>query len=171
MTYELGAPIAAADLAPWADLMPSSWRLLRANLFADCFLAAGDGGVHMLEPGAGTLSPIAASETEFLQKIEGDPEGWELRPLVDRCRAAGKAVGEGRCYGFTTLPMFGGTYVVENIWTPPLGEWLGMTGEIYMKTRGFPDGAKIALSTKPALTPIASIKPRAGGFGRFFGKK
>jgi hypothetical protein len=40
------------------------------------------------------------------------PAGWQR---------AGKVLADGQCYAFTTLPIFGGDYSVENVWVAPWG--------------------------------------------------
>jgi hypothetical protein len=133
------------DLKPWADLLPNQVRILRTNLFGDVMLADRSGQVHMLERGAGVISLISPSEEDFWRRADRDEDGWELRPLVDKCRAAGKALGAHQCYGFTTLPVFGGTYTEDNVWVCAWAEWFSFTGDIYNQTKSIPDGTKIIL--------------------------
>jgi hypothetical protein len=108
--------LTGVDLTAWADLLPNRHRILGANLFADMFVTDAAGAVHMLEVSAGSISKIATSEKEFRGRCIGDEDGWFLRPLVDRCRSAGKLPIATQCFAFTTLPLFGGEYAVSNIW-------------------------------------------------------
>lgn len=96
-----------ADLSPWSSILPSSVHGLRTNLFGDSFLVDATGAVHILDRGGCSTERIAASEQEFWRAIEGDSEGWQLRPLADECRRAGKLLADGQCYAFTTPPCLG----------------------------------------------------------------
>ena len=144
-TYFLPAASHDVDLRPWADMLPEAPRILRVTLFAEIVVADRDGAVHLLEAAAGMIERIAETEEEFWRRIRLDEDGWQLRPLVDRCREAGKLLREGECYAFTTLPLFGGEYVVENVWTCPWREWFAFTGEIHVQTKDLPEGARIRI--------------------------
>jgi hypothetical protein len=137
--------VLAVDLSGWSDLLPARSRLVGANLFADLFLTDVGGAIHMLEVSAASVRKIASSEAEFRRRCVEDEEGWLLRPLAERCRLAGKAPAANQCYAFTTLPLFGGKYDVDNIWLCPWVEWIGYTAAIYAQTRDLPDGAKVKL--------------------------
>ncbi|WEX86569.1 DUF1851 domain-containing protein [Sinorhizobium garamanticum] len=99
----------------------------------------------MLEVSAASIAEIAGSEKEFHQRCVDDAEGWLLRPLVDRCRSAGIVLGPTQCYAFTTLPLFGGEYKVDNIWICAWKEWLSFTATIYSQTKDLPDGSPVAI--------------------------
>lgn len=132
-----------ADLSAWASVLPVAVTVLRTNLFGDVFLADQTGAVHMLERGACSATQITGSEEEFWRKVDDDTEGWQLRALADACRRASKPLGDGQCYAFTTLPVFGGAYVVENIWVGPWNDWFSFTAEVFEQIKDLPDGAKI----------------------------
>ncbi len=142
----LADEITATQLNAWADLLPVPCRVLGANLFGDVFLADAAGAIHMLEVSAASIGEIAASEDEFHQRCVDDSEGWLLRPLVDRCRSAGMVLGPTQCYAFTTLPLFGGEYKVDNIWICTWKEWLSFTATIYAQTKDLPDGSSVAIN-------------------------
>ena len=128
-----------------APLVPAKSRVLRTSLFGDVFLIDDAGAVHMLERGGCTAGCIASSEEEFWREVQDDSQGWQLRPLADECRRAGKLLSEGRCYAFTTLPVLGGDYTAENVWVAPWEEWFGLTADVYRLIRDLPDGASIQL--------------------------
>ena len=138
--------ITVTELAAWADILPVQCRVLGANLFADVFLADAAGAVHMLEISVGSITEIAASEQEFRQRCFDDADGWLLRALVNRCRSAGMILGASQCYAFTTLPLFGGEYEVDNIWMCSRRDWVSFTGHIYAETKDLPDGATVKIS-------------------------
>lgn len=131
------------DLSAWSDILPAAPRILRTNLFGDVFLVDESGAVHMLERAACTVSQIALSEEEFWRKVDDDEDGWQLRTLVDECRRAGKALGEGQCYAFTTPPLLGGDYMEANVWVSPWGEWFAFTADLFEQTKDLPDGTSV----------------------------
>ncbi len=141
--------VLSVDLSAWSDLLPDRSRLVGGSLFADLFLADGDGAIHMLEVSAGSIRKIAGSEAEFLQKCAADDEGWLLKPLAERCRAAGMTPTPDQCYAFTTLPLFGGKYEVDNIWLSPWAEWIRYTATMYVQTKHLPDGSKVRIIVEP----------------------
>lgn len=132
------------DLSAWSDILPVAPRILRSNLFGDAFLVDGAGAIHMLEWAACTVSPIASSEEQFWREVH-DGEGWQLRPLVDECRRAGKVLKEGQCYAFTTPPLLGGEYAEANVWVAPWREWFGFTADLFQKTKDLPNGMPVCL--------------------------
>lgn len=144
-TYFLPAEAAAIDLSEWSDILPTTCRVIAANLFADIFVADGDGAVHMLEVSLTSIARITASEEEFRRRCVDDEEGWLLRPLVDRCRSAGMKPKATQCYAFTQLPVLQGKYEVENIWLCSWNEWIDFTASIYAQIKDVPDGTKVRL--------------------------
>lgn len=142
----LAHEITATQLDAWTDLLPVQRRVLGANLFGDVFLADATGAIHMLEISAASIREIAPSEAEFRERCIEDADGWLLRPLVDRCRSAGMVLGPAQCYAFTTLPLFGGEYKVENTWICTWNEWLAFTAAIYSQTKDLPEGSAVAIN-------------------------
>ena len=134
------------DLSPWSSILPSPVRGLRTNLFGDPFLVDAAGAVHMLDRGGCSTERIAASEQEFWRIIQADSEGWQLRPLADECRRAGKLLADSQCYAFTTLPVLGGEYAVENVWVAPWREWFAFTADIFRQIERVPDGGTVSLN-------------------------
>ncbi len=144
--YFLPPPADEADLSPWSSILPSPVRILRTNLFGDSFLIDAAGAVHMLDRGGCSTERILASEQEFWTAIQDDDgNGWQLRPLVDECRRAGKLLTEGQCYAFITPPVLGGEYAVENVRVGPWREWFSFTADLFRQVERVPDGATISL--------------------------
>jgi hypothetical protein len=141
----LPAEALQCDLSAWDAVLPRGYRLLAANLFADFFLLDEAGAVHMLELSLGSVTAIAASEGEFRERLVEDSEGWLLRPLVDRCRAAGMSPAADECYAFTTLPVFGGLYQVENVELCSWREWIEFNAEICSQIRDVLDGGQVEI--------------------------
>jgi hypothetical protein len=133
------------DLSSWAQLLPTKARVLRTNLFGDVFLVDEAGAVHMLERGACSVTQIAASEEDFWRHVDEDTEGWQLRALADKCREALKPLDDDHCYAFTTLPVLGGLYAVENIWVAPWSDWFSFTADVFEQIKDLPDGAAVTL--------------------------
>jgi hypothetical protein len=134
-----------ADLGAWSSILPTTARVLRTNLFGDSFVIDGIGGVHILERAACSAERIAASEQEFWRTVENDPQGWQLRPLADACRHAGKILADGQCYAFTRPPVLGGDYSVENVWVAPWREWFSFTADLFRQIKDLPEGATVTL--------------------------
>ncbi len=131
------------DLSAWSEILPSAPRIIRTNLFGDAFLVDEVGAVHMLERAACTVSQIATSEEEFWRKVHDDEEGWQLRPLVEECREAGKILQDGQCYAFTTPPLLGGDYTADNVWVGSWREWFAFTADLFQQTNDLPDGTSV----------------------------
>ena len=55
-------------------------------------------------------------------------------------------LGVSRCYAFTTLPLFGGEYKVDNIWMCSCRDWVSFAGSIYAQTKDLPDGSTVKIS-------------------------
>ncbi|MEN3346699.1 MAG: hypothetical protein V7632_334 [Bradyrhizobium sp.] len=142
----LPVEIPLTQLSAWSDILPAGSRVLGANLFADVFLADAAGAVYMLEVSAGSIERIAESEDAFHQRCIDDADGWLLRALVHRCRSAGLILGPSQCYAFTTLPLFGGEYTVENVWTCSCRDWISFTATIYSETKDLPDGSTVRIT-------------------------
>ena len=143
--YFLPEAASETDLFDWSPILPSPVRILQTNLFGDAFVLVDDGTVHMLERASHSAQLIASSEEEFWKEVEDDLQGWQLRRLVDECRLAGKILKDGQCYAFTTLPIFGGDYVVENIWVVSWEEWFLLTADIFTQIKDLPDGTTVRL--------------------------
>ncbi|RDE04143.1 T6SS immunity protein Tdi1 domain-containing protein [Sphingomonas aracearum] len=143
--YFLPAAADQPDLSAWASLLPSQSRVLRTSLFGDPFLVDGAGAVHMLDRGGCSIERIAMSEEEFWRIIRDDEQGWQLRPLADECRRAGKVLADGQCYAFTTLPILGGDYSAENVWVASWEEWFSFSSDLFKQLEALPDGSTVSL--------------------------
>lgn len=144
--YFLSPAADETDLSLWSSILPSPARGLRTNLFGDSFLVDAAGAVHMLDRGGCSTERIANSEQEFWRAIQSDSEGWQLRPLADDCRRAGKLLTGAQCFAFTTPPVVGGEYTVENVWVTSWREWFSFTANLFRQIEGVPDGATVSLN-------------------------
>jgi hypothetical protein len=147
--YFLAPAANEADLSQWSPLVPEGAHIFCTNLFGDAFLVDPAGAVHMLSRGGASVERVASSEEEFRQRLVADEEGWQLRPLADRCADAGKTLGEGQCYAFTRPPFLGGDYKVDNVWVASWREWFGLTADLYNQTRDLPEGAQVRINVGP----------------------
>lgn len=143
--YFLSRAADDADLSAWSPILPRVARVLRTNLFADAFVTDDSGAVYMLERAACSAQQVAPSEEEFWRQVGDDAEGWQLRPLADECRRIGKVLADGQCYAFTTPPVLGGEYDVENIWIAHWKEWFSFTADLFRQIKDLPDGATVSL--------------------------
>jgi hypothetical protein len=143
--YFLPTAADRSDLSAWTSLLPSRSRVLRTNLFGDPFLVDAAGAVHMLDRGGCSIELVATSEEDFWREVQGDALGWQLRPLADECRRAGKVLADGQCYAFTTPLILGGDYRVENVWVAPWREWFSFTSDLFNQVGGLPDGSTVSL--------------------------
>ena len=134
-----------ADLSAWATIIPQGCRVLRSNLFGDMFLLAPDGLIHMFDRGSFSVERIALSEETFWREVQDDPEGWQLRPLADECRRAGKVLMAEQCYAFTIPPVLGGDYSEQNVWVAPWHDWFSFTADLFRQIKDLPDGAVVSL--------------------------
>lgn len=144
--YFLPEQASEADLSCWSPILPTPVRVLQTNLFGDAFVLVGDGTVHMLERASHSARRIASSEDEFCREIQDDSHGWQLRRLAVECRLAGKVLADGECYAFTTLPVLGGGYTVENVWITRWEEWFSFTADVFEQIKDLPDGTTVRLN-------------------------
>ena len=142
----------------WADLL-EDWRWLLAspvtvwlcNRFAELVLVMEDGTVSYLETSRGVLKKIAICRQDFITKVDegNNANDWLMIPLVDQCLAAGKVLGTGQCYGFSTPPILGGAYDLTNVEVSDLAVYLALMGQIHGQLEDVPDGTKIRLVVGP----------------------
>jgi hypothetical protein len=107
--------------------------------------------IWRLDTGEGEPEHVAESPMEFEHTLR-DPDTVDdllLLPVVRAFEALHGPLGDGRCLGFTTLPVFGGTYRVENRYAVSVTDHAGATGEIHRQIRDLPDGARVRLKVIP----------------------
>jgi hypothetical protein len=134
-----------ADLSAWCSILPSGARVLRTNLFGDAFVVDDRGSVHILDRGGCSVDRIASSAEDFWREVREDVHGWQLRPLADACRRAGKVLTDGHCFAFTIPPVLGGDYSVENVWVAPCAEWFSLSASLFEQIKDLADGAQVTL--------------------------
>lgn len=136
-----------ALLEEWSWLLPSGSRAFLLTRAGDLFVESPDQSIHMLDVGVGELQRVANDQNEFNQMVN-DPEiarQWLMIPIVDQLVANGSALKPEQCYGFRKLPIFGGTYSIENRVVLPIREHLGASGCLLQQVAELPDGAKVRI--------------------------
>jgi len=115
------------------------------------FVAQPSGVVQRLDTAYGALDPVAESLADFERALE-DPElVWDmcLMPVVQQFEDEHGPLLDQECLGFTTLPILGGTYAVDNRTRLQIGEHAAFTGNLHAQLRDVPDGAKVRLRIDP----------------------
>jgi len=136
-------------LRDWSWLLPATLTVWIMNRFGDLFIVSGDGTVHMLDVGAGTLNKVADSRDDFASKLdEGDNASqWLMIPLVDRLTTAGVTLGEGQCYSYRQPPVLGGQYAVENVCVLSIPQHYGAYASIHRQIKDLPDGTQVVIKS------------------------
>jgi hypothetical protein len=117
----------------------------------DLFYMDAAGNVWRLDTGAGDTELVAGSTLEF-ESVLADAEriaSLFLVPVVSAFEAAHGPLSEGQCLGFTTLPVLGGAYSVENRFALSVVEHAAFTGDVHKQIRDLPDGAKVRIRIVP----------------------
>ena len=138
-------------LSEWRWLLGGLPRLIGWSSAGDLFYSDEPGRVWRLDAGAGEAEVIADSAAAF-DRLLGDPSRAQdllLLPVVDAFEDAHGPLGEGRCLGFTKLPVFGGAYSVENRYAIGITEYAAFTGDVHRQIRDLPDGAVVHLKIVP----------------------
>ena len=72
-----------------------------------------------------------------------------LLPIVAAFEREHGALKPGQCLGFTTLPVLGGVYGLENRYAISVVEHARFTGDVHRQVRDLPDGARISIKIVP----------------------
>lgn len=132
-------------LREWTWLMPPAFTVWIMNRFGDLFVVLEDGGVHMLDVGAGTLTKVAENRGDFETKMDEDDNAnqWLMIPLINRLVSQGIALANGQCYSYKRPPVLGGDYTVENVFVLPIAQHYGAYGSIHKQIKDLPDGTEV----------------------------
>ncbi len=138
-------------LTEWRWLVGDRPRLYGWSTAGDLFLLNAEGQVLMLDPGAGTAEIVADSIPAFRSLLDDEDRSVELLQLgvVEAYEAANGPLAHRRCLSFTTLPVFGGAYTIDNRYCLSIEEHAGVTGHVHRQIRDLPDGARIELKIVP----------------------
>jgi hypothetical protein len=141
-----------ADLLEgWRWLLGGTARLLGWAESGDLFVIDAKGVVLHLDTGSGDLEPCASSVPEFYRELENgeSTERLLLLPVVREFAVRHGRFRPGECLGFTTLPVFGGDYSVENRFRLSVAEHAAFTGDVHRQIRDLPDGAQVSARVIP----------------------
>jgi hypothetical protein len=138
-------------LAEWRWLLGGLPRLAAWSSGGDLFIAYPDGSVALLDPGAGDLQRIADSLADLRNQLEDERRSKVLLQtrVVEAFEAKHGLLPSGRCLSYTTLPIFGGEYTIDNRFALTIKEHAGLTGDIHRQIRDFPEGTKVQVKTVP----------------------
>jgi hypothetical protein len=138
-------------LAPWRWLLGGHPRLLGWSSSGDLFVTDAPGAVFRLDTGGGELELVAASPNDFRHGLQS-PEHAEdqlLLSVVRQFEARHGPLRPNECLGFTTLPILGGTYTIENRFRLSVAEHVAVTGDLHRQLRDLPDGTQVSIKIVP----------------------
>src|SRR5690349_11821136 len=149
--FHLATSDAPDLLAAWRWLLGGRARLHGWSAGGDLFYADGQGQIWRLDAGAGETEGVAPSPAAFAEAL-ADPAARDellMLPVVAAFEAAHGPISAANCLGFRTLPVFGGTYTVDNRYALPVAEFAAFTGDVHRQIRDLPDGAQVQLRVVP----------------------
>jgi hypothetical protein len=144
-------PSTADLLAEWRWLLGGRPRLLGWSSAADLFLVDEGSRACRLDTGTAEIEIVAGSAAAF-EALLHDAERADdllLGAVVRQFESVHGTIGEGHCLGFTTLPVLGGAYTVENRVVISIVEHAALTGDLHRQLRDLPDGTAIRLKVIP----------------------
>jgi len=138
-------------LTEWRWLLGGHARLVGWSSSGDLFVADARGAVSRLDTGVGDLELVAASGDEFRRVLSDTERAQDLLLLsvVQEFEQHHGALRPGECLGFTTLPILGGAYTVENRFRLAVAEHAAVTGDMHRQLRDFPDGTRVSIKIIP----------------------
>ena len=138
-------------LAEWRWLLGGIPKLLGWSSSGDLFYVDERARVCRLDTGSGELEVIADSRTAFESLLEDADRASDvlLLPVVREFEGAHGPLPNDKCLGFTTLPVLGGGYSVENRFVISVAEHASFTGDVHRRIRDLPDGTKIQVKIVP----------------------
>ena len=142
----------SADLLrEWRWLLGRHARLMGWAASGDLFMSDVRGAVLHLDTGAGQFEEVARDAVDFQTALrdESQAEALLLLPVVRAFEQRHGPLGPGECLGFTTLPVFGGTYTAENRYRLSIAEHAAFTGNVHRQIRDLPEGAQVQVKIVP----------------------
>jgi len=138
-------------LAEWRWLLGGHPRLLGWSSSGDLFFADEAARVCRVDTGAAVIEVVAGSIAAFNTLLQDAERAGAvlLGPVVRHFESVHGPLPEGRCLGFTTLPILGGAYTVENRFVISISEHAAITGDIHRQLRDLPDGTAVRLEIDP----------------------
>jgi hypothetical protein len=138
-------------LTEWRWLLGGLPRLVGWSAAGDLFVRDESGNVLRLDTGGGELERVSPSIEAFEHALSDPDRAAELLllPVVHDFERRHGALGPSECLGFTTLPIFGGSYTAENRYRLPVTEHASFTGDVHRQLRDLPDGAAVRFKIVP----------------------
>jgi len=133
-------------LREWQWLVGNDMKIIHVLRSGDAILADNKGFIYRLVTGEGKYMKIADTLKEFDKKML-DHEFYKeqtLEPVVAKLQKE-KPLKENQVYSFTTLPVLGGTYTVENMYPLSVEEHFSVTGDICFQIKDLKDGEKVQI--------------------------
>jgi len=127
----------------WTWLIKDQKNILFVTVFGDLFFLGPKNEVNWLDCGAGELTQVARSVTEF-QNLLGNKDSiaeWFLTDLYIELQEKKILLKENEVYGYKKLPILGGDYKIDNIEPKDIIVHFHSSGEICQQTKGLPDDA------------------------------
>jgi len=141
------------------DKLLEEWRWLIGGLptlvgwssAGDLFLRSPDGQVSMIDPGAGVVHGVAATEAQFESQLADPERNADLLQVgaVEAFVTAHGALQGDQCLGYKTLPALGGSYALDNRYAVSIAEHAAFTGDVHRQIRDLPDGARVKIKIVP----------------------
>ena len=123
-------------LLDWQWLTGTGKVPILITALGDAFLQdAGDGAVHLLAVGEGTLEQVADSVQAFEQKMQ-DREfvlGAFVPGIVARLHESVRPLQQGEVYSYKVAPRLGGEYSIGNLVPTKMEEHFDTLGRAYAR--------------------------------------
>lgn len=134
-------------LSDWQWLLGATKLPVLLTASGDAFIQdTGNGSVHLLDVGAGTLYQVAASFEQFkslLSTKEFVVNHFAVQ-MVGDIRASGCLLSSGQIYSFKVPPILGGEYVLSNIEPTDIEVHFSIAGQVHEQVAALPAGTPIS---------------------------
>ena len=149
-THPLLIGARAEYLDGWRWMVGADAVLLAASLSGDLFFHDRDGRVHWIDTGAGCIACVADDVPSFRRNVHRAEfcSEYLLESVIADLAKIHRALADDQCFGFRSLPVFGGDYGGGNRVPVRAAEHFAFTGDVHRQIDGVPDGAAIELSTR-----------------------
>ncbi len=127
----------------WSWLLPNTLEPILVSSVGDMFLKDKTDEVYWLNTGMGKLTKVAASENEFIVKMN-DPkiaDDWFMFDLISELKTTGMQLMEGYLYSYILPPIIGGQYITDNFELTDAASHFEYCGKIHEQVKDLPDGA------------------------------
>ncbi|HXE07516.1 MAG TPA: T6SS immunity protein Tdi1 domain-containing protein [Acidobacteriaceae bacterium] len=119
----------------------SGQQLITMSPFGDLLLRNESGDISLLDINLGALEPAASSASDPVLLF---PVAFDDR-IASSYRKAGLQLTDGKCYGYKTPCVAGGSLEPENVYVATASEYISFMGDFHYQIRDVPDGGSIRL--------------------------